>query len=154
MEERGEGQTSTLPYVGVFTQAAEHVSGQHMDADKTACSYRPEDRSAVLSVEEGHDVGRVTERADDVSCGEAYAGDRRVVRLCRRLRHGVPPLLSAASRLRNGRPSVSFQEKAGYKMEMFETDADVGVLSVVATDAVLSTLCDETSLPRTRSQQW
>ena len=54
------------------------------------------EKSAVLSVEEGHDVGRVTGRTDDVSCGEP---SRRLTSRASWpwLRHGAPFLLMACS---------------------------------------------------------
>ena len=66
------------------------------------------DKVDGTSVEEGHDVGRVTvdARTDDVSCGEAFAGDRRV---------GVPGPLSPRPTDCGMPVDGVLQETAGYK---------------------------------------
>ena len=92
------------------------------------------ERSGVLSVQEGQDVGRVTSDARTMSAMVTLTQeiDESCVVI---VGYGMVSPLSPRPADCGMPVCVSFQEKAGYKLETFATRcADVGVLSVVATD--------------------
>ena len=95
------------------------------------------ERSEVFSVQEGHDVGHVTDaRTMSAEVKLTQKIDESCVVV---VGYGMVSPRSAASRLRNA--CLSFQENAGWKLETFVTRcADVCVLSVVAKDTVSAVL--------------